>query len=236
MAKETEKPQAQEIERRVLTVEDVELRVDDGDQRRLTGYAAKFGKWSEDLGGFREKIAKGAFADVLRDDVRCLKNHDPNLILGRTTSGTLKIEENSVGLRFTADLPDTTTGRDTAEEVRRGDISGCSFSFRVLEDDWKYLEDGSIERTILRFKSLYDVGPVTYPAYPDTSVAARSLEAFRRTHQAPGPEARTTSDEPVTEEPKPIVAEPSKPISRAEMTRLRRESEILKNYLRSPEV
>jgi len=187
MAKETEKPQAQEIERRVLTVEDVELRVDDGDQRRLTGYAAKFGKWSEDLGGFREKIAKGAFADVLRDDVRCLKNHDPNLILGRTTSGTLKIEENSVGLRFTADLPDTTTGRDTAEEVRRGDISGCSFSFRVLEDDWKYLEDGSIERTILRFKALYDVGPVTYPAYPDTSVAARSLEAFRKTHETPAP-------------------------------------------------
>lgn len=185
MAKETEKPQAQEIERRVLTVEDVELRVDDGDQRRLTGYAAKFGKWSEDLGGFREKIAKGAFADVLRDDVRCLKNHDPNLILGRTTSGTLKIEENSVGLRFTADLPDTTTGRDTAEEVRRGDISGCSFSFRVLEDDWKYLEDGSIERTILRFKALYDVGPVTYPAYPDTSVAARSLEVFRKTHKTP---------------------------------------------------
>ena len=163
---------------RILQADDVELRVVDGESPKITGYAAKYGKWSEDLGGFREKIKKGAFDSVLDNDVRALKNHDPNLILGRSPK-TLRLTSNSVGLAFEIDVPDTTTGRDTLEEIRRGDLTGCSFSFRTGEDDWKYLEDGSIERTLVSFKELFDVGPVTYPAYPDTTVAARSLESFK---------------------------------------------------------
>jgi HK97 family phage prohead protease len=167
-------------EMRVLSPEDVELRVVGDDEPKITGYAAKYGKWSMDLGGFTERIRRGAFDEaIMESDVRALKNHDPNLLLGRTASETLRLESNSVGLKFEVDVPKTTTGTDTVEEIRRGDLSGCSFAFTVSEDDWKYNEDGTVERTIRKVDRLFDVGPVTYPAYPDTTVAARSLDAFR---------------------------------------------------------
>ncbi|HEG42602.1 MAG TPA: HK97 family phage prohead protease, partial [Phycisphaerales bacterium] len=124
------------VERRELVAEDIELRVVDDEIPKITGYAAKFGKWSEDLGGFREKIRVGAFDDVLDDDVRALKNHDPNLLLGRTRSGTLRLTANKTGLRFEVDTPDTNVGRDTVEEIRRHDISGCSFGFIVDLEEW----------------------------------------------------------------------------------------------------
>ena len=168
------------IERRIMPISDMELRVtDSSDNPKIVGYAAKYGKWSEDLGGFTEKIRKGAFDEVLENDVRALKNHDPNLLLGRTASGTLTLSTNSVGLHFDIDPPNTNTGRDTIEEIRRKDITGCSFSFVTEEEDWKYYEDKPPERTIVKVGRLFDVGPVTYPAYPDTSVAARSLDAFK---------------------------------------------------------
>lgn len=174
-----DKRQTDGVERRILPPGEIELRVDGDDQPRLVGYAAKYGILT-DLGWFREKIKSGAFDDAVKDgDVRCLKNHDPNLILGRTKSGTLRLTTNTVGLRFEDDVPETNTGRDTLEEVRRGDISGCSFAFTVAEEDWKYLEDDIPERTIIKIGQLFDVGPVTYPAYTDTTVAARSLEQFR---------------------------------------------------------
>jgi hypothetical protein len=110
---------------RVLSPEDVELRVVGDNEPKITGYAAKYGKWSMDLGGFTERIRKGAFdAAILESDVRALKNHDPNLLLGRTASETLRLESNSVGLKFEVDVPNTTTGTDTVEEIRRGDLSG----------------------------------------------------------------------------------------------------------------
>jgi hypothetical protein len=175
------------LERRVSLPADAELRVvEDMVGTKLVGYAAKYEKWSEDLadwcGGFREKIRAGAFdAVIATDDVRCLKNHDSNLLLGRTSSGTMRLSSDAVGLRFEVDLPDTGAGHDTAEEIRRGDISGCSFAFRVETEEWKDVEDGRSERTIIKIKNLYDVGPVTYPAYPDTDVAVRSLEDYRAT-------------------------------------------------------
>ena len=194
-------PSKMNKETRVLQTEDTEIRVSDDNVRKIEGYTAKFNKWSADLGGFREKIHKNAFDEALKEsDVRALKNHDSNLLLGRTTSGTLKLFTNSVGLRFEVDMPDTNTGRDTLEEIRRGDLSGCSFAFTVTEDDWKYREDGSVERTILRVGELFDVGPVTYPAYPDTSVAARSLEAFKD-HMELEAEDVTETEEDETDEP-----------------------------------
>ena len=179
MAKEN-KQMPNNCERRILAVEDIELRVTDGEKPKITGYAARFNKWSLDLGGFKEKIQQGAFDEALeKSDVRALKNHDPNLLLGRTTSGTLKLNTNARGLQVVVDPPDTSTGRDVIEEIRRKDITGMSFSFTTLEDEWKYKDDGSVERTIIKVGELYDVGPVTYPAYPDTSVAARSLDAYK---------------------------------------------------------
>ena len=169
-----------------MSPEEIELRViGDDNKPKLTGYAAKFNSIT-DLSWFREKIKSGAFDDALKNsDVRCLKNHDPNLILGRTKSGTLRLDSNTIGLRFEADVPNTSTGKDTIEEIKRGDISGCSFAFTVAEDDWKYSDDKTVppERTIIRVGKLFDVGPVTYPAYPDTTVAARSLEIFRDNKQ-----------------------------------------------------
>ena len=177
------KADAGKVERRIMAIDDIEMRVTDDENPRITGYAAKFGIFT-DLGWFREKIRAGAFDEALKtSDVRCLKNHDPNLILGRTTSKTLRLETNSVGLKFDNDMPDTTTGKDTREEIRRGDISGCSFSFTVNEEDWKYYEDKPSERTIIKIGQLFDVGPVTYPAYPDTTVAARSLDKFKENNQ-----------------------------------------------------
>ena len=177
--REVENKPDDQIERRTILADDLEMRVEGDDEAKLlVGYAAKFDKWSDGLGWFREKIAPGAFADALKtSDVRALKNHDPNLILGRSTSGTLRLDENNTGLKFEVDIPDTNTGRDTAEEVRRGDITGCSFAFTVEEDSWKYDEkNGLDERTIIKVGQLFDVGPVTYPAYPDTSVAARDVD------------------------------------------------------------
>lgn len=156
-----------------------ELRVEDlDDAKRIVGYAAVFNRDSIDLGGFTEEISPGAFAESIQsDDIRALMNHDPNLILGRTKAGTLRLEEDDIGLRMEIDLPDTQLGRDLAESIRRGDVTGASFGFRTIEDDWN-TKDGKPHRT-LKAAKLYDTGPVIFPAYSDTSVAVRSLESWR---------------------------------------------------------
>jgi HK97 family phage prohead protease len=165
----------------------VELRAPKGEMGpgMMVGYAAVFDKFSVDLGSFREKIAAGAFRDCKGQDVRALVNHDSNLLIGRAKSGTLRMAEDALGLRIEVDLPDTQLGRDTAESVRRGDMDGMSFSFVCDEELWDQKVNPP-ERTILHIRDLYDVGPVAFPAYEDTSVAMRSLEALRR-EAAPPP-------------------------------------------------
>lgn len=176
-------PPKDEMERRILCPEAVELRIapDKEGKSHLVGYAARFNRESLDLGGFVERIKPGAFTEALKNsDVRALKNHDPNLLLGRASAKTLALTENSRGLKFDVKLPDTTVGRDTATEVDRGDITGCSFSFMVAEDEWTEDKDGRQVRTIVSVRELFDVGPVTFPAYPDTTVAARHLAAISK--------------------------------------------------------
>lgn len=164
-------------ERRIIG--GLELREAGEGAPQLVGYAAKFDVWSEDLGGFREKIAPNAFDRALREahDVRALVNHDPSLLLGRTESGTLRLSVDSVGLRMELDLPGTQVGRDTATSVGRGDMNQMSFGFRTLGDAWN-LEPTPAERTITDVE-LFDVSIVTYPAYPQTDVALRNLDAAR---------------------------------------------------------
>jgi HK97 family phage prohead protease len=156
----------------------------------VVGYAAVFDKMSQDLGYFVERIQRGAFAGCLAQDVRALKNHDSNYLLGRNKSGTLRMGEDELGLRVEIDLPDTQVGRDTAEEIARGDMDGMSFSFVADVDQWDY--SGTVPvRTLVKVRDLYDVGPVVYPAYTDTSAAMRSLEAARpRPAETPAPEPR----------------------------------------------
>lgn len=160
--------------------------------RSISGYAAVFNSLSEDLGGFRERILPGAFDRCLRGspDVRCLFNHDPNAVLGRTKSETLRLSVDRNGLHFDCDLPDTQVGRDVRESIKRGDIDQCSFGFMVQGQNWLE-EKGKVVRELTDV-DLSDVSPVTYPAYPQTSVSARALwpegePAEVRSHKKSGP-------------------------------------------------
>ncbi len=157
------------IERRFCA--DMELRVDDTEEGGITGYAAVFNKWSVDMGWFRERIKKGAFNKTIKenDDVRALINHDPNLIIGRTKNKTLELWEDKKGLGFNVKLPDTTYANDLKESISRGDITQNSFGFKAIQDDWE--KDGN-SRTLLEVK-LFDISPVTFPAYLQTSVKLR---------------------------------------------------------------
>ena len=143
---------------------------------KIAGYAAMFNTLSQDLGGFKERIAPNAFSDVLEQDVRAVFNHDPSLIVGRSTSGTLRLSVDGTGLAYEVDLPNTTLGRDLAELVKRGDISQSSFRFKVLKQSWSIGEDGGEIRTIEQVGQLVDVSPVTYAAYIDATVAKRSFD------------------------------------------------------------
>ncbi|ENH6399982.1 HK97 family phage prohead protease, partial [Escherichia coli] len=117
----------------------------------LTGYVVRWDKLSELLWGeFYEKFQRGAFTEWLAadNDVRGLYEHDHSMLLGRTRSGTLKLEEDETGLRFELTPPDTSTGRDVIELVKRGDISGMSFGFRSRKDVWDTTTDPCV-RTVL---------------------------------------------------------------------------------------
>ncbi len=149
----------------------------DADKNEITGYAARFNVWSEEMWGFKERIHSGAFAKTIKEgDVRLLFNHDPNFILARTSNGTMTLEEDKKGLLYTATLPDTTYAKDLKESIKRGDISQNSFGFRVIKDKWKISDDKNKldERTLTEVK-LFDVSPVTFPAYPQTSVKVRTI-------------------------------------------------------------
>lgn len=145
----------------------------------VRGHAAVFDQLSVELWGFYEEIAPGAFADSIAadDDVRALLNHDPNVVLGRTRSGTLRLSEDEVGLVAEFDPPDTQQARDVVTLIERGDISQMSFAFRVLDEKWRIDDQERYVRRIVRAK-LYDVSAVTYPAYPTTDVGVRADPMF----------------------------------------------------------
>ena len=168
------------MEKRYFNIDTRTEKRDDG-SINITGHAAVFNQMSSDLGGFREIIAPDAFSNVLNDDVRALVNHDPNLLLARTSSGTLNLEQTNEGLQYSFDVPDTTYGRDLIISMERGDITQSSFAFTIEDDSWETTDDGEV-RTINKVKQLYDVSPVTYPAYPDAddlTLAQRSLAIYR---------------------------------------------------------
>jgi HK97 family phage prohead protease len=174
--------QDESAERRFFSPQ-IELRAE-GDDQFIEGIAATIDS-ETDLGWYREKISRGAFDDVMNDDVVALFNHDPNFPLARTGAGLdlFITKEGHLGYRYKT--PNTTTGRDLAENIRTGVISKSSFAFTIEKDEWKEEKDNKIPdvRTITKLKRLYDVSPVTYPAYQSTSVttvAARSLEKFHK--------------------------------------------------------
>ena len=154
-----------------------EIRLDeDSKETRVSGYAALFDTDSRDL-GFRETISKRAFDGRLEDNVILTFNHDANLILDRNMGGTLQLSVDERGLRYDATLPNTTTGNDVAELMKRGLLYESSFAFTVEEDDWS--KDGDVtRREIKKIGRLVDVSIVGVGAYANTDVALRSKETF----------------------------------------------------------
>ena len=163
----------------------VELR-EEGDDKKpiLEGYAAKFRSWTQiggDMWGWMESVEEGAFRDSIRDDdIRALFNHDSNQVLGRKSNGTLSLSEDKKGLKVRIEPPDTSAARDVVELIRRGDVSGMSFGFQVKAEEWaEPKKKGELPKRTLKELTLFDVGPVTFPAYTTTSIKARDqVEAF----------------------------------------------------------
>jgi hypothetical protein len=157
----------------------MELRAMDQEEKRtVRGYAATFESRSGDLGGFIESIDREAFSETDMEDVRALFNHDSNFVLGRTKAGTLRLMVDENGLAYEIDMPDTQLGRDMYESIKRGDISQSSFAFTIEDDEYRK-EGDTVYRTIKKIKKLYDVAPVTFPAYESTSVQARKINELK---------------------------------------------------------
>ena len=167
------------------------------DSRRVEGVAVVFNSWSEDLGGFREKIAPGALDGVIeRSDIFALLDHDRRRgILGRSNRGdqvSLKLEVRDDGLHYSFEAPETALGDEVLSCLQRGEIDGSSFAFTVLEDQWERNGD-TYERTITKIDELYDVSPVYSPAYSQTTCDLRGLETLKAEERAA--EARKQAEE-----------------------------------------
>ncbi len=167
----------------------VESRAKDTGEPTIYGHGATFDSLTvihDWFGSYGERVARGAFTKTLADgaDVRCLWNHDPNYVLGRTKSGTLALSEDDVGLAYEATPPDTQWARDLQTTMKRGDVTGSSFGFRVVKDKWTTVLDPDGDqktdmidcRTLLELQ-LFDVSPVTFPAYEASDSAVRATLA-----------------------------------------------------------
>jgi HK97 family phage prohead protease len=186
----------EKIERRYMPA--AELRIEEVEEngtkkKKIAGYASVFNSPSVDLGGFREIVKPGAFdrnfgPNGPTADVRALVDHDPSKILGRTKSGTLSLSVRSKGLYVEIDPPDTQVARDLMKTIERGDVDAMSFGFRTHGDKWGK-KDGETIRELTDVE-LFDVSAVTFPAYPDTQVALRSLDLFQKENpEDPAPQA-----------------------------------------------
>jgi Escherichia/Staphylococcus phage prohead protease len=164
----------------IRVVEAGELRVESrGVAPVLRGYAIVYNRLSEVLGAFREQIAPEAMRRTLAEgvDLRALVDHNPEKPLGRLSAKTLRVESDAHGLRVEIDPPQTSYGHDIVESIRRGDVTGMSFAFRTMDDRWDLSATPPL-RTVTDML-VREVSVVTFPAYPETEVAMRSLEAVR---------------------------------------------------------
>lgn len=166
-------------ERRFASLAGIEVRATADDEPiGFKGHAAMFGKrtWiGPKKFGFYEEVREGAFTKTLAEsDVRMLLNHDPNFLLARNTSGTLRLTEDGKGLAVDADMAPTSYARDLAIVMDRGDLTQMSFSFLPVKEEWSVTDDGDDVRTLIEL-SLFDVSPVTFPAYTETDAALRAV-------------------------------------------------------------
>lgn len=158
----------------------IEIRkADDGtESRTIEGYGAVFNEWSHDLGWFREKMERTAFDGVDMSNVVATFNHNFDNVLARADSNTLRLSVDERGLKYEFEAPNTTVGNDLLENIRNGNVKGSSFMFSVAKGGSTWTEGKEIdERVITQVERLIELGPVTNPAYPDTTVAKRDRES-----------------------------------------------------------
>jgi len=175
------------LERRSVALP-LTLETRDAGKAYIGGYAAKYNVRSTMLGTFREQIMPGAFTRALKEQshpVVALWNHDPNYVLGSTRSGTLQVDTDDDGMRYSVEVPDTQLGRDLSTLISRGDVWGSSFAFVIGEESWDKDDDGTAIRSVISVEGVYDVSPVLTPAYEQatTGVAVRSYERFLQSHR-----------------------------------------------------
>ena len=171
------------MERRTSVSPETRARVTNEETRTIRGYGIVFNKESVDLRAngrvFREVIRPEAVRGISMDNILSMHNHRSERLLGTTASGTMRTGVDSVGVWYEVDLPNAPTGHDVLESVRRGDTPGSSFQFDIRSDGDKWsMKDGRAFREVVQFNGVYEMGPVSEPAYPDTSISARSLEAL----------------------------------------------------------
>lgn len=168
------------LEQRNIKATEIRLATGADGSNVLSGYAVRFNSPSVDLGGFTEICSPGMFTRTLREspDVVMLRDHVSSQLLGRTTAGTLTLNQDAKGLAFTVTLPNTAIAEDTAENIRTGNLTSCSFGFNVPEggDKWASTPDGAVVRTLLDV-NLAEISVTSFAAYPTTSISLRSAPA-----------------------------------------------------------
>jgi Escherichia/Staphylococcus phage prohead protease len=165
-----------QIERRVIVAE-VRAGAGDSGNKLIVGHGAVFNQEAEIWDGIYEVVRAGAFLNTIQTaDVRALKNHNPNYILGRNRAGTLRLSEDDTGLRYEIDVPDISYANDLYVSLQRGDISQSSYAFLPVRETWSRRGDGT-ELRELHEVELFDVSPVTYPAFVGADAQARSALA-----------------------------------------------------------
>jgi HK97 family phage prohead protease len=175
---------AHRLEQRNIKATEIRVGIGADGSKNLTGYAVRFNSPSVDLGGFTEICSPGMFTRTLRDspEVLMLRDHVSSQLLGRTTAGTLTLNQDSKGLAFTVTLPNTAIAEDTAENVRNGNLNSCSFGFNVPSggDKWATTPEGRQIRTLLDV-NLAEISVTSFAAYPATSISLRSCPPEIRT-------------------------------------------------------
>lgn len=168
---------------RYIPLKEVTTRSADDGSPILEGFFVRYDDVYELAPGATESIAPGAFTESIHGDVRALYNHNTDVVLGRTSAGTLELEDRTEGLwgKITIN-PKDSQARDVYERIARGDIDGCSFGFEIEKESTTVKEDGSVHWTIEKVNPLYEVSPVAFPAYKATNIHARDkdLEEIRQ--------------------------------------------------------
>ena len=171
------------MEQRYLRMHDIQTREDESANPQLEGYFAVFGDVYDVWPGATESIAPGAFADSISQDVRALYNHNPDIVLGRSSAGTLQLREDSHGLWGSIRINrEDSDAMNVYQRIKRGDITGCSFGFDIEKESRDVHSDGTVHYTIEKVNPLYEISPCVFPAYEATKVSARGkdLEQIRK--------------------------------------------------------